>query len=112
MPSELLPRASAHVGFRPQVAMAHSGVRLVFRSNAGALRLRAQARCCSPPWLRCAAHNPACRLPRRTGTKLGSEPWQARADHMECAYDLRCDGELLGTVVEPAAAPIPGGKPR
>jgi hypothetical protein len=31
---------------------------------------------------------------------------------MECAYDLRCDGELLGTVVEPAAAPIPGGKPR
>lgn len=36
---------------------------------------------------------------------------QARSDHMECVYDLRCGGELLATHTEPAARPIAGGKP-
>lgn len=36
---------------------------------------------------------------------------QARSDHMECIYDLRCGGELLATHIEPAVRPIPGGKP-
>lgn len=54
------------------VAMAHAGVRLVFRSSATSIRLVAAA----------------------------------RSTHMECVYDLRSEGVLIGTVVHSAPNPI------
>eukprot|EP01047_Picozoa_sp_COSAG01_P080817 COSAG01_NODE_15862_length_1291_cov_1.650168_2_plen_265_part_00 len=80
-----LPHDLARTHFAPlpgqlgllDVAMAHSGVRLVFRSCATRIKLVANA----------------------------------RSAHMECVYDLRCDGHLIGSVRQPAAAPISGGKP-
>jgi hypothetical protein len=80
-----LPHNLARTHFAPlpgqlgllDVAMAHSGVRLVFRSCATRIKLVANA----------------------------------RSAHMECVYDLRCDGYLIGSVRQSAAAPISGGKP-
>eukprot|EP01051_Picozoa_sp_SAG22_P002587 SAG22_NODE_117_length_19289_cov_12.242574_7_plen_409_part_00 len=61
------------------VAMQHSGVRLIFTSDTARIRL-------------------VC---------------QARHDHMDCVYDLRhqASGELVASHREPAADPIPDGKP-
>lgn len=63
------------------------------------------------PLLDPASNHSGVRLAFSTSTSKIRLVAQARSDHMDCTYDLRCGGELMATHTVPAPQPIPGGKP-